>query len=257
MNIKFRKNRIRKPDISYPNMRLQPGVVIVIYNEEEVLQQNLPRLTSLFEEIVIVDNHSQDNSPHICRSFPVTYYKPPFPLTRGECWNVGAGFIQAAFILFLHSDTLVSPEALQAWQSTWETDHCDYSCFKIHFKETHFKFRMLEAFSNARSRFLRIIYGDQGLCVRKSIFQQLGGFPKVYLLEDLKMSKPLKAFRFRFIPHPISPSSRKFHKLGFIRYLLLMYQVLFLNLCGVDTEKIYQLYYQKPRHLDSDSVLPQ
>jgi len=223
-----------------------PGVIIAVRNEAETLAKNLPTLVNLFQEIVIVDNWSEDHSAEICQSFPVTWVRPETQLKRGACWNEGAQYILSSYLLFLHIDTHLSPEAILAWQKTWEPHSCDYSCFRIRFPETSFKFRFIEAISNFRSRRLRIVYGDQGLCVRKSVFDAVGGFPDEYLLEDLKISQRLKSssYQFRFIDSPIIPSSRKFHKLGFIRYLGLMMGVLILNWFGVDTQTIYRLYYK-------------
>ena len=226
-----------------------PGVVISVYNDAEALNRVLPTLISFFEEIVVVDNHSEDDCIGVCRAFGVKHMRPPphEHLSRGQCWNEGVAQIQAEAILFLHVDISISAQAVAQLKSVWHDNLCDYSCFRIRFKENAFKFRVLEWFSNFRSRTLKIIYGDQGFCIRKQVFEAIGGFPNAYLLEDLKINRFLRPYRFYFINIPIHPSSRKFHQIGFFRYLFLMNQVLLLNLFGINTKKIYQLYYSRPR----------
>ena len=225
-----------------------PGIVISVRNDATALARTLPQLTAFFEEIVIVDNHSSDECKQICQQFRVKRIEIPTDVyfSRGQCWNTGAAHIEAGTILFLHADTVISARAVKALRSMWCEDNCDYSCFRIHFQENSWKFRVLEKISNARSRYLKIIYGDQGLCVRKRVFEAVGGFPHEYILEDLKINRYLKPYCFRFINTAISPSSRKFHQLGFYRYLLLMNKVLLLNFLGVSSKKIYQLYYSPP-----------
>ena len=225
-----------------------PGVVISVHNDAKALTRTLPELTACFEEIVIVDNHSSDECKQICRQYHVKRIEVPADVlySRGQCWNTGAARIQAGSVLFLHADTLIPTRSVEALRSHWGEDNFDYSCFRIQFPENSRKFRVLEKFSNARSRYLKIIYGDQGLCVRKHVFEAIGGFPHEYILEDLKINRFLKPYSFRFIDAPIFPSSRKFHQLGFYRYLWLMNKVLLLNFLGMSSKKIYHLYYSRP-----------
>lgn len=227
-----------------------PGVVVSVHNDAAALRQALPALTALFEEIIVVDNHSTDDCAQVCQQFVVTRLMPATkpPLTRGQCWNLGAVHVQSDTILFLHADATIPKEAMVRFKNVWQQNFCDYSCFQIRFQEHSLKFRILEQVSNFRSRFLKIVYGDQGLCIRKKVFEALGGFPNEYLLEDLKMSRHLRKYRFHFVSSPIFPSSRKFHEIGFYRYLFLINQVLLLNLLGVSTKKIYQLYYSRSKN---------
>ncbi|MBF0286379.1 MAG: glycosyltransferase [SAR324 cluster bacterium] len=222
-----------------------PGVVISVYNDAEALRQTLPTLVNLFEEIIIVDNQSQDDCETICQQHSLKHIRPPADThwSRGQCWNHGAAHVQSDSILFLHADTVISREAVDHLRTAWTNGEIDYSCFRICFQEDSLKFRIIEQISNSRSRFLKVVYGDQGLCVRKKVFKAIGGFPEEYLLEDLKINRYLRKYPFCFINSPIFPSSRKFHQTGFYRYLLLMNVVLLLNLLGMSTKRIYQLYY--------------
>jgi glycosyltransferase involved in cell wall biosynthesis len=222
-----------------------PGVVIVTYNEAAILRETLSALVEQFQEIIVVDNVSKDETVSICEGLPVTLIRLSQPLSRGQCWNQGAALIQSDTILFLHADVMLPSPAIQRWKQVWEKNEWDYSCFQIRFPESSFRFRLIEWCSNTRSRYLRVIYGDQGLCVKKSVFEEIQGFPEEYLLEDLKISQRLRPFRFVYLNSTIHPSSRKFHQLGYWRYLFLMLKILILNGVGVPTEKLREVYYRK------------
>ncbi len=226
-----------------------PGLVIAVYNEAANLKRCLPQLIDLFEEIVVVDNHSRDESATICQQFPVQLIQPPprRRWTRGQCWNEGAKYITSESVLFLHVDTEIPQTSVEELQQVWQSEACDYTCFRIRFPTDAVKYRGLETISNFRSQHLQIVYGDQGFCIRKTVFDAIGGFPNEYLLEDLKINRLLRSYRFRFIEAPVYPSIRKFEKIGFYRYLFLMNRVLWLNFRGVPTKDIYQLYYGKPK----------
>ena len=56
-----------KPDSRKQNTSHLPGIVIPAYNDAKALQQNLPHFKKHFKELVIADNHSQDNCGEICQ----------------------------------------------------------------------------------------------------------------------------------------------------------------------------------------------
>lgn len=229
------------------------GVVLVVYNDNWSLQQLLPQLTSSFSEIVVVDNQNQATCQAICQQHAVSYLSLEAPVPRGQCWNIGAAQIQAEAILFLPVDTKIPPQSIERLKQIWQAGNVDYSCFKIRFDKEAFRYRGLEQFSNFRSRYLRFVYGDQGLCVKKSVFQAIRGFPEVYFLEDLKINRKLKGYRFYWIEEPLRPSVRKFEKEGFGNYIGLCIQILFLNFIGIDNYTLYQKYYPPKPSVTSSS----
>ena len=50
----------------------------------------------------------------------------------------------------------------------------------------------LRATSNLRARWLGLIFGDQAMFIRRSTFDELGGFPDLPLMEDLELSLMLR-----------------------------------------------------------------
>ena len=56
--------------------------------------------------------------------------------------------------------------------------------------------------SNFRSRRWHIAFGDQGIFVRRDLFQDMGGFPDLPLMEDYEFSRRMKA---RKIPLTVLP----------------------------------------------------
>jgi len=51
---------------------------------------------------------------------------------------------------------------------------------------------IVSSMMNLRSRLTVIVAGDQAIFVRKSVFEQLGGFPVQPLMEDIELSRRLK-----------------------------------------------------------------
>lgn len=222
---------------------MQFSLIIAVRNDAPALEQHLKTWCDWFDEVIVVDNHSTDHTQEILAQFPAKKLRPPPAASRAHCYNLGAQHAQSDCLLFWHADCDMPQSSFAAFKRAWQTQQPDYSCFRIEFKAEPFWYRCLESISNFRSRSLRIVYGDQGLCVKKTVFEVVGGYPEEFLLEDLKINKKLKLYRFHFINQPIYPSIRKFIKLGFFNYLLLMNQIIILNWLGVNSKTLHGMYY--------------
>ena len=80
---------------------------------------------------------------------------------------------------------------------------------------------MLKAISwlhNWRCKRSRIIYGDQCLFIRRTLFEQLGGFPVADMLEDVMFSEEIvKISKPIILDEAVVTDSRKFEQRGIIR----------------------------------------
>ena len=66
--------------------------------------------------------------------------------------------------------------------------------------------------SNARVWARGIAYGDQGIFIRRRLFEEVGGFPELPIMEDLQLSLNLRrrGVRFGLARGRITTSSRRF-----------------------------------------------
>jgi hypothetical protein len=82
--------------------------------------------------------------------------------------------------------------------------------------------------ANWRTRMTRIPYGDQGIFVRRSVFEKLGGFPDLPIMEDLEFGRRLKKSGKRILlKSPITTSPRRWDREG-VGYVTLRNQILVL-----------------------------
>ena len=87
-------------------------------------------------------------------------------------------------------------------------------------------FRIIERFMSWRSRLTRVATGDQGLFVRRDLFESLGGFADIPLMEDIEISKRLRQQASpRIIDIPVVTSSRRWERRGVLRTVLLMWEL--------------------------------
>jgi hypothetical protein len=100
---------------------------------------------------------------------------------------------------------------------------------------------LIAFFTRFRFRFFH--YGDQGIFVRRAIFEELGGFKQMPIMEDINFLQRLyRRGRVTLIKQPTTTSARRFLRHGIIRQQLLDIILVVLYLLGVSPEKLSRLY---------------
>jgi hypothetical protein len=132
----------------------------------------------------------------------------------------------------LHADTLLPAEALMRLNGLEENRAVEAGGFLHRFSGTDWRLRMISWLDNFRCVRSRIIYGDQAMFVRKGLFERLGGFPEVPMLEDVAFCEKLvQATTPLLLSPPVITDARKFLKMGvwrsFARVLLIILHVEF------------------------------
>ena len=99
-------------------------------------------------------------------------------------------------------------------------------------------------FSNFRARRWHIAFGDQGIFVRRDLFEELGGFPNLPLMEDYELSRRMKARKIPLtvLPGRIVTSARRYRRKNPLLTMAKMFYLRCLYRAGVDIEKIARLY---------------
>jgi hypothetical protein len=96
---------------------------------------------------------------------------------------------------------------------------------------------------NVRSRISRISTGDQAIFVRRAIFDRLGGFSDIPIMEDIDFTTRLKrAGEIAAIREPVTTSFRRWEQQGPLRTILLMWGLRFLYWIGVGPHRLAQFY---------------
>jgi hypothetical protein len=104
-------------------------------------------------------------------------------------------------------------------------------------------YRWIEASATARVRLTGLVYGDQGLFVRRSLFQALGGFPRLRLMEDLFLSVRLRQQgRVVVAGSRIIVSPRRWQRFGLIRQTARNWALTALAVGGIHPDRLTALY---------------
>ncbi len=196
------------------------SVVIPALNEEKALPATLERLLpqTRGHEVIVVDGGSSDGTSAIARSHPEIHVMSA-PRGRASQMNAGARRARGEWLLFLHADTVLPHDALTLIEGLPRETQA--GGFRHRFSGSGWRLRLVSLVDNVRCATTRIIYGDQAMFVRRSLFQRLGGFPHRAILEDVYFCVGLvKATSPVILPREVVTDSRKFVKLGIGRSFL-------------------------------------
>ena len=207
------------------------NVVMPAYNEEKVLPSTLAALfaqTGEFE-VILVDGGSSDRTCEIARRFPAIHV---LSASKGRASQMNAGANQATgeWLLFLHADTILPVGALQRLNEMEHDQTIQAGGFMHQFSGGDWRLRFISFLDNFRCTKSRIIYGDQALFIRRTLFKELGGFPNQPILEDVAFcEKIIKKTDPKLLFPPVITDARKFVTVGiwrsFVRILLIILHI--------------------------------
>jgi rSAM/selenodomain-associated transferase 2 len=220
------------------------SVIIPCLNEAEGIAETLQSLAPLRArgvEIVVVDGGSTDGTAAVARPFADHVMSAP----RGRAIQMNAGAAQARgdLLLFLHADCRLPAAADGAIVDGLHRVHKTWGRFDVTLTGSHPLLRVVGAMMNFRSRLTGIATGDQGIFVTRSLFEAAGRYPEIRLMEDIALSKKLRAFgRPLTLRHRMLVSGRRWEKHGVLSTILLMARLRFQYWCGTDPDELANRY---------------
>jgi rSAM/selenodomain-associated transferase 2 len=218
------------------------SIIIPVLNEEENLSTTLNKLRSFRQsghEIIVADGGSTDRSLEIAHEMADTVLVSK--AGRALQMNNGAAVASGDVFLFLHADTVLPQNAEQVMSSFCRGEF--WGRFDVRLSSGRIIFRLIEYLINIRSRLTSIATGDQAIFIERKLFDDVGGFPEIPLMEDIALSRLLKSkSRAVCLREKVITSSRRWEQKGVISTILLMWRLRLYYYLGVSPEKLSQLY---------------
>lgn len=228
-------------------MRL--SVVIPALDEAPNLARLLPELPRACPdaEIIVADGGSRDGTANVARSRAGVRLVAS-ARGRARQMNAGARRARGDVLLFLHADTWLPDGAAGAIAAALADSTVVGGRFDVRFDSGRRLLGVVAWLMNARSRATSICTGDQAIFVRRADFEAVGGYPDIPLMEDIELSRRLKARgRLAALRARVTTSARKWEREGPLRTIGLMWALRLLHFCGVAPARLHRWYYGPPK----------
>ncbi len=227
-----------------------PAPISVIIPTLNATQELLPTLDSLLagvhdglvREVVFADGGSDDGIDELAEATGANVVRLEHA-GRGGQLRAGADIAKGNWYLFLHADTVLSEDWVQAVRSHLK-DPQSAGYFKLRFDSASPFASFVAGWANLRSRVFHLPYGDQGLLIHRDLYRSVGGFPDQPLMEDVEICRRLGR-KFKRLPAVAVTSPDRYLRDGWLRRGARNILTLALYLCGWAPERLMVFYRGK------------
>ena len=226
---------------------LSVSVIIPAINEEAnvVAAVESARMASA-DEVIVVDGGSCDETR--CRAIAAGARVVMSSTGRAVQQNEGARCAKGDVLLFLHADCQLGNQCIEQIRQAFTDLSKAYGGFRQSIEEQGMIFRILERGNAARVKWQSLVFGDQGFFVRRDLFEKVGGFEDVRLMEDVILSQSLRRHgKLVLLPGPIIVGSRRWKQHGVVRQTVRNWVLMFAWRCGVPPNRLADYYRRHDR----------
>lgn len=218
-------------------MRL--SVVVPTLDASSTLESCLAALKGA-DEIIVVDGGSSDGTRAIAALLGARLVSSQ--RGRGAQLRAGAAAASGDWLLFLHADTVLA----RGWKAAAErhmaaAPHAA-AFFRFRLQSDAWQARLVEAGARLRARLLALPYGDQGLLIRRDLYDRLGGYSPLPLLEDVDLVRRLGRTRLRLMQADARTSAERWQRDGWTARSIRNLACLTLYWSGMSPQRVARLY---------------
>ena len=222
------------------------SVIVPTLNAARTLGPTLDALKSQWpgfvKEVVVVDGGSDDETIGIAEAYGCRVVRAR--KGRGTQLRYGAAVANEKWMLFLHADTRMNADWAKAIAEFVVRPRAEHFAAVFQFKldDDRKRTRVLELLVSLRTRWLALPYGDQALVLSRTLYDEIGGFSEVPLMEDVDIIRRIGRRRLIVLPTHAVTSADRYRREGYVRRSVRNLTCLGLYFLGVPPARIAKFY---------------
>jgi rSAM/selenodomain-associated transferase 2 len=200
------------------------SVIIPARNAEHTLAATLSSLVpsavdGIVRQVIVVDGGSSDRTADLAdvAGADVVVSTPG----RGGQLAQGAALARFPWLLFLNADTVLE----EGWERSAtafmrRVDRGEQEpaagAFTFRLDDRGIAPRLLERVVHLRCKFLRVPHGDQGLLIPRQLFDAVGGYKDLPIMEDIDLARRLGRRRLAMLDATAVTSAERYRRDGYL-----------------------------------------
>ena len=226
---------------NYVSSRSLISVIIPTLDEEARIPATLLRVCNIQNvEVIVADGGSHDRTAQYATEMGVRVITSS--KGRSAQMNAGAEAASGEILLFLHADTLLPDDWAEHVSSVLAQPGTSAGAFEFRLDALLPGSRIIERLANLRSRRFHMPYGDQAIFMKADLFNQVGGFPSLPIMEDFELIRQLqKHGKVRTADVAAITSARRWREEGLLRTTLANQLVILAYTAGFSPSSIKRL----------------
>ena len=222
------------------------SIIIPTLNEEDIIESTIHRAENRDAEIIVVDGGSTDST--VDRATRTGVQVVTVSGGRANQQNQGAELAEGRILLFLHADTHLPDDYMGHIFETMMDPMTATGAFRFKTDLKNPFMKAIEFMTNIRSIYFKMPYGDQGIFIRKSLFESVGGFSDIPIMEDFEFMRRIKKKgKIITLPVAVITSGRRWLNLGVLKTTMINQLVIAAYFMGVSPARIAHWYQNKKR----------
>lgn len=215
------------------------SVIVPTLNADRYLEQCLARLAGV-DEIIVVDGGSTDDSTSIASKLGARLVATS--AGRGVQLQAGGEAARGEWLLFLHADTLLGKGWREVVADHVRSNPHAAACFRLKLDDGAWQARVIERAVAMRVELLGLPYGDQGFLISRELYEQVGGFRSLALMEDVDLVRRVGRRRIRTLGVDALTSAERWRRDGWFRRSARNLSCLIFYLLGGSPERVARYY---------------
>ncbi len=223
---------------------LKISVILPVFNEAPLLSDTLRSLVERqdpYLEIIVADGGSEDGTVAVARQY--TNKVVTVPRGRGQQMNRGTSQAEGDVFLFLHADSHMETGGIEEVRERLRDERVVGGAFRLAIASDRMALGWVSSIANLRTSLTGIPYGDQGIFVRRKVFERMGGYRDLPFMEDLDFCRRLKREgEILLLKKRVWTSPRRWEREGVLKVTLRNQIFLALYYMGISPKRMVRWY---------------